>query len=207
MSKDEEVGLEFLVNNQRSIKSHMSMVLNMFDAGADWNHQAIIRATKLTHSLSVAPLYLLYKDHKGWVVSMGGPPPTRPVASAGGGQIDHLSETVSIVLEPVAREWSGGKESNSTPDFVSRIVYLNKKKIKVEDIEMEEVDKAIDDELASKEEEFLRQLDQDIELNDEESTNRDYHGHGILINHNTINTLDITYQKSSNAIYFFLNRK
>ena len=71
---------------------------------------------------------------------MGGPPPTRPVASAGGGQIDHLSETVSIVLEPVAGEWSGGMESNSTPDFVIRIVNLNKKNIKVEDIDIEEVD-------------------------------------------------------------------
>ena len=59
VSKDEEVGLEFLVNNQRCINGHMSMVLKTFDAGASWNHQARIRATKLTHSLSVATLYLL----------------------------------------------------------------------------------------------------------------------------------------------------
>ena len=158
------MGLEFLVNNQRSINGHMSMVPKTFDAGASWNHQARIRSTKLTHSLSVAPLYLLYKDHKGWVVSMGGSPPTRPVASAGGGQIDHLSETVSTVLEPVAGEWSGGLESNSTPDFVSRIVNLNKKNIKVEDIDMELVERGLDEELAVREEEFLRQVDNEIEL-------------------------------------------
>jgi hypothetical protein len=38
MSKYEEVGLEFLVNNQRSINGHLSMGLKTFDAGADWNN-------------------------------------------------------------------------------------------------------------------------------------------------------------------------
>ena len=55
-------------------------------------------------------------------------------------------------------------ESNSTPDFVIRIVNLNKKNIKVEDIDIEEVDRALDEELAVKEEEFLRQVDTEIEL-------------------------------------------
>ena len=168
VSKDEEVGLEFMMTNQRSINGHMSMVLKTFDVGSNWNHQARIRATKLTMSLSVAPLYLLYKDHKGWVISMGGAPPTRPVASAGGGQIDHLSETVSTALEPVAGEWSGGMESNSTPDFVSRIVTLNKKELKNEEIDIEEVDRAIDDEIARKEEAFLHEVDQEIELGQQE---------------------------------------
>ena len=105
VAKDKEVGMEFLMKNQRRLNSHMSMILKTFNVGASWNHQARIRATKLTHSLSVAPLYLLYKDRKGWTVDTGGPPPTRPVASAGGGQDDHFSETVSQCLEPVANTW------------------------------------------------------------------------------------------------------
>ena len=43
-------------------------------------------------------------------MNMGTPPPTRPVASAGRGQNDHLSETVSQVLEPVANVYEGGME-------------------------------------------------------------------------------------------------
>ena len=106
--KDTEVSLNFMQENQRRINGHISMLLKTFMVGAQWGHEARHRATKITHSLSVAPLYLMFKDHKGWSVSLGGPPPTRPVASAGKGQNDHLSETVSQVLEPVANMYEGG---------------------------------------------------------------------------------------------------
>ena len=141
VAKDEEVGLEFMMKNQKRLNGHMSMILKTFNVGAAWNHQARIRATKLTHSLSVAPLYLLYKDHKGWTVETGGVPPTRPVASAGGGQDDHLSETVSQILEPVANSAAGGMETASTQDFTSKIVELNKGNLELEDIDLESVDK------------------------------------------------------------------
>ena len=59
VAKDEEVNLDFLLQNQSRLNGHVSMLLKTFNAGADWNHQARLRATKLTHSLSVAPLYLL----------------------------------------------------------------------------------------------------------------------------------------------------
>ena len=145
VAKDEEVNLEFLLKNQNRLNGHVSMLLKTFNAGADWNHQARLRATKLTHSLSVAPLYLLFKDHKGWTVEAGGPPPTRPVASAGGGQDDHLSETISTVLEPVANKMKGGMETTSTPDFISKIVELNKKEFNCEEIDLAEVDRALDE--------------------------------------------------------------
>ena len=147
VAKDEEVSLEFLLKNQSRLNGHVSMLLKTFNAGADWNHQARLRATKLTHSLSIAPLYLLYKDHKGWTVEAGGPPPTRPVASAGGGQDDHLSETISIVLEPVANKMEGGMETTSTPDFISKIVELNKRMETQEndEIDLEEVDRILDE--------------------------------------------------------------
>ena len=146
VAKDEEVGLEFMMKNQKRLNGHMSMILKTFNVGAAWNHQAIIRATKLTHSLSVAPLYLLYKDHKGWTVETGGVPPTRPVASAGGGQDDHLSETVSQILEPVANSAAGGMETASTQDFTSKIVELNKGNLELEDVDLESVDKMFKEE-------------------------------------------------------------
>ena len=98
ISKDLEVDSDFLVENERRLNGHISMMLKTFMVGATWSHEARHRATKITHSLSVAPMYLLYKDHKLWTVEMGGVPPTRPVCSAGGGQNDHLSEGVSQLL-------------------------------------------------------------------------------------------------------------
>ena len=74
--KDQEVDIEFVKKNETNIN--------------------------ITHTLSVAPLYLLYKDHKGWTVEMGGSPPSRPEASTGSGQNDNFSEVASIMLEPVA---------------------------------------------------------------------------------------------------------
>ena len=58
--------------------------------------------------LSVAPLYLLFKDHKGWQINTGTPPPSRPVVSAGSGQNDHLSEIISHILEPIVKMNPGG---------------------------------------------------------------------------------------------------
>ena len=156
VAKDEEVGLEFMQKNQRRLNGHMSMILKTFNVGASWNHQARIRATKLTYSLSVAPLYLLYKDHKGWTIETGDAPPTRPVASSGGGQDDHLSETVSQILEPVANTWTGGMETTSTQDFVSKIVELNKGDLELEDIDLESVDKMFKEEEERADSEYTR---------------------------------------------------
>ena len=66
-------------------------------------------------------MYLLFKDHKLWTVEMGGAPPTRPVCSAGSGQNDHMSENVSLLLEPVANTKETGMEVTSTPNMVSVI--------------------------------------------------------------------------------------
>ena len=50
VEKDEEVDLEFLLKNQSRLNGHMSVLLKTFNAGTDWNHQARLRATKLTAS-------------------------------------------------------------------------------------------------------------------------------------------------------------
>ena len=76
---------------------------------------------------------------------MGEAPPSRPVASAGSGQNYHFSENVSQILEPVANTWKGGMESSSTPDMVSKIKELNDGDLELEDINLSEVDMALDE--------------------------------------------------------------
>jgi hypothetical protein len=93
------------------------------------------------------PLYIYYITIiRGWTIVTGGPPPTRPVASAGGGQNDNMSETVSLVLEPVANTWTGGMETKGTPGFISKISKMTETTRELEVIDLEEVDKALDEE-------------------------------------------------------------
>ena len=121
------------------------MLLKTFMVGKSHNHYERIRNLKLTHSLSVAPLYLLFKDHKGWTLDTGKPPPSRPVVSAGAGQNDHLSEIVSHLLEPVVKMRPNGMEMTSTGDLIHKMEGLNKLVIPVEDVNLSEVDEQMDE--------------------------------------------------------------
>ena len=145
-ANDEEVDRHFVLKNETQINGHMSMLLKTFMVGKEWGHEDRTRATKIQHSLSVAPMYILYKDHKGWTVDMGTVPPSRPVASAGSGLNDNYSETVSQALEPVANSWKGGMEKNSTGDMVDSIESLNKvnEGKELEEIDLVEIDKEMD---------------------------------------------------------------
>ena len=120
------------------------MLLKTFLVGESHGHYERIRNLKLTHSLSVAPLYLLFKDHKGWTLETGKPPPSRPVVSAGSGQNDHLAEIISHILEPVIKMRPGGMEVTSTGDFISRVDTINKTDIPIEEIDLEEIDEHLE---------------------------------------------------------------
>ena len=87
-------------------------------------------------------MYLLFKDHKGWSLETGTPPPSRPVVSAGAGQNDHMSEIISNILEPIVKTWKGSMEMESTGDLVSIVnVDINEKKVVVEEeVDLELVD-------------------------------------------------------------------
>ena len=103
------------------------MLIKILLIGKNWRHEDRHREAKINHSLSVCPLYLLFKDHKGWSGHMGGPPPTRGIASASSGQNSHLSEIVSLFIEPVVNAMKGGMEQISTPDTLSKIDEVNAK--------------------------------------------------------------------------------
>ena len=113
------------------------MLLKTFRVGETWGDEARQRATKIPHSLTIAPLYLLFKEHMVWKVS-------RPVASAGKGQNDQMSKVVSPLLEPVANNFSGGMEANSTPDVLSSIDQLNGRVGDFEEIHLEAENKELD---------------------------------------------------------------
>ena len=75
---------------------------------------------------TVAPLYLLIKDHKGWKQEDECPPPSRPVCSGNKGCNRHLSEVLSLILEPLGHA-IGGSDIDSTEGLLYEICELNKK--------------------------------------------------------------------------------
>ena len=75
--KDLPVDLDFLQENQRRVNGYISMLCKIFQIGDAHNHKDRVRSLKITLSLSVAPMYLLFKDHKGWSLDTGTPPPSQ----------------------------------------------------------------------------------------------------------------------------------
>ena len=64
---------------QREINGHVSILIKCFKIGHYWDQGMRVRETTMGESMSVCPLSLLYKDHKGWSPDCGTAPP-RPVA-------------------------------------------------------------------------------------------------------------------------------
>ena len=122
---DKEVGWEIIRESQRELNGHVSMLIKTFRIGHNWDHGARIRESTMGESLSVCPLSLLFKDHKGWTVDSGTVPPTRPVVGGHLGINLHISEIVSDILDPVVATYQGGHEVISTEDMVARAEVLN----------------------------------------------------------------------------------
>ena len=125
MKDDKKMGTDDLKKNQRHPNGNVSMLLKLFGAGADWSHQQRLRESMLNEGISVCPLWLLYKCHKGWTSSSGKLPPTRPVAGGNEGMNFHLSELVSWILEPLASAMEDSGELVSGEDLKSNIDRLN----------------------------------------------------------------------------------
>ena len=97
--KDEEVGQKKVEEVEREINGNVSLLAKFFRLGKAWNQVGRVRETLLTKSQSVCPMYLTFKDHKGWKVESGKPPPTRPIAGGNVGLNLNLSEVISEVCE------------------------------------------------------------------------------------------------------------
>ena len=90
-----------------------------------WKHGDTIRATMINHSHTLCPMYLTYKDHKGWSGEDNSPPPTRPIAGGNTGMNLHLSEVISEIIEPLVDAYEGGDEIVSTEDFKAWLEITN----------------------------------------------------------------------------------
>ena len=74
-SRDEVVEFSEIKSTQAELHGHVSMLIKTFKIGEGWDHVERMRETMINNTLAVCPLYLLYKDHKGWDVSKGSVPP------------------------------------------------------------------------------------------------------------------------------------
>ena len=101
------------------------MLAKIFRIGSKWGHETRIRETMMGDSLTACPVGLLYKDHKGWTVEKGGPPPSRNVVGGHVGVNVHVSEIFSDMIEPVVELVEGGREVVSTEDLLARVEELN----------------------------------------------------------------------------------
>ena len=96
-----EVGWGVVKDSQKELNGHVSMILKIFKVGKYWDHSQRIRETTMGEGLSIGPLSLLFKDHKGWSPTEGTAPPTRPVVGGHLGVNLHISELVSEIIDPV----------------------------------------------------------------------------------------------------------
>ena len=146
------------------------MLLKITNMGERWNHTQRQRVTHIEEAVSVAPLYLMVKDHKK--TDGSGPPPTRPVCGAISGMNVHFSNIISPYLDALADEMTDTMEVISTEDALSRINDYNAV------LEREEKNSFPDSsEGETDEEEFLSQ--DELKLS-QRSQNKQYNKDGII---------------------------
>ena len=95
---------------------------------------------------------LLIKDHKQWDLI----PKTRSVMGGNVGGNTGISEFLSLVLEPVAREQDGSMEINATNGLLADICDLNdelEKEVNVESSNLEENQTILEEEVHNTNEE------------------------------------------------------
>jgi len=122
--KDFEVSPTEVKRLQKYVNANVEWLHEIFGSGAHWGHEDRIINSSTDSGSQVAPLRLLIKDHKEYDPSKDDVLPTRPVVNGKGGFNCHLSEILSMILGPVAKE-SAGSEINSTGDLLSIIESVN----------------------------------------------------------------------------------
>ena len=122
---DTKVDWGDLKEAQTRLNGHVAMMIKTFRIGKAWEHDDRIRETMMNKGMTVCPLSLLFKDHKGWSRTSGKPPPTRQVAGGHMGMNLHLSEIISDILEPIVENIPGGEEVISSEDLQANFEELN----------------------------------------------------------------------------------
>ena len=117
MKEDKEMTVDDLRKKQKHLNGHVSMILKVIGTGENWEHQQSLRESMINEGISVCPLWILYKCHKGWTAESGKVLPTRPVAGGNSGMNFPLFELVSWVLEPLTTAMDGSSELVSGEDL------------------------------------------------------------------------------------------
>ena len=126
--KDLEISLTDVKRLQKHVNAHVEWLHEILGTGSFWGHEDRIRTSSLDLGCQAAPLRLLLKDHKPWNPVSGKEIPSRPVVNAKAGYNCHLSEVLSLILGPVAKE-AAGCEFNSTGDLLSKINDINERSL------------------------------------------------------------------------------
>ena len=106
------------------MNAHVDWLNDIFGTGSHWGHQDRIKASSSDLGAQAAPLRLLLKDHKTWDKNSGNVIPSRPVVNGKSGYNSHLSEILSLIVGPIAKE-AQGSEINSTGDLLSKVKSVN----------------------------------------------------------------------------------
>ena len=122
--KDDEIDWPQIKTLQNRVNSVVWWLSKFLNHSIQTDDKRMMRNIQ-DHNSEVADMYLLFKDHKSWTPNSDAPIPSRPVVSGNKTYNVHLSELLSEVLEPVAKE-STGAEVSSTEDALCKISELNK---------------------------------------------------------------------------------
>ena len=106
---------------QRALNGNMRWWSVIWDLGSNWGQESRCLSNLLNHGLGTCPMTLLVKDHKTWDII----PKTRSVMGGNEGGNSGISEFVSLVLEPIAREQDGNMEINATNGLLADITDYN----------------------------------------------------------------------------------
>ena len=123
-SNDLEISLTDVIRLQKYSNANVEWFHDILGSGEFWGHEDRIKKSSVDFGAQAAPLRLLLKDHKPYDIKSGDPVPSRPVVNGKSGYNCHLSEVLSMVLGPVAKE-ATGSEINSTMDLLSRVDSMN----------------------------------------------------------------------------------
>ena len=120
-NKDRKIGLDEQGEVERALNGHMRWWNSIWSLGSNWKQEERCLKNLLNHGLGACPMTLLVKDHKTWDLI----PKTRSVMGGNEGGNKGISEFLSLVLEPVAREQNGSMEINATNGLLADIFDLN----------------------------------------------------------------------------------
>ena len=124
---DLEISWDQVHSVQKAVNDHCKWLKRIFGVGVNWGHEDRFNINMVDKSEVVAPLYLLVKDHKNWSVDSTDQPPSRPLCSGIQGFNRHLSEMLSIILEPLSHA-TQGNDIDSTSGLLEKICELNSRK-------------------------------------------------------------------------------